>query len=295
MRFKDQSKLDSSQIEDVRGGGSRMPGGRVAIGGGTGVVGVIVALVVLLSGGGGGGSALDALGALQDQSVGSRPPASGALESCRTGADANSDDDCRIVGYVNSIQAYWGDAYRRYEPARTVFFDGRVSTGCGAASAASGPFYCPGDKKVYIDLGFFADLREKFGATAGPAAQAYVLAHEYGHHVQDLEGTLDAIGDDREGAQSRAVRSELQADCYAGAWAHNAARTGYLEPLTRDDVADALNAAQAIGDDRIQERFQGTVTPDTWTHGSSQQRVRWFTTGYDSGDPSDCDSFRGRI
>ncbi|WP_375341802.1 KPN_02809 family neutral zinc metallopeptidase [Patulibacter defluvii] len=294
MRFRDQSKLDSSQIEDVRGGGgSRLPGGRVALGGGTGIVGVIVALVLVLSGG--GTSGLDALGSLQDQSVGTRPPSTGALEQCRTGADANGDDDCRIVGYVNSIQAYWADAYRGYEPARTVFFQDQVRTACGAASSASGPFYCPGDRKVYIDLGFFADLREKFGATAGPAAQAYVLAHEYGHHVQDLEGTLDRIGNDREGPQSRAVRSELQADCYAGAWAHNAARTGYLEPLAQEDVADALNAASAIGDDRIQERFQGAVTPDSWTHGSSEQRVRWFTAGYESGDPGSCDTFRGRI
>jgi len=292
VRFRNDRRLDSSQIEDVRG--RSLPGRGVALGGGTGIVGVIVALVVVLSGGG-GGSALEALGGLQDQSVGTRAPSSGALADCRTGADANRDDDCRIVGYVNSIQAYWKDAYRGYEPARTVFFQDGVSTACGAASSASGPFYCPGDRKVYIDLGFFAQLRDDFGATAGPAAQAYVLAHEYGHHVQDLEGTLDRIGNDRQGPQSRAVRSELQADCYAGAWARNAASTGFLEPLTREDIADALNAASVIGDDRIQERFQGTVTPDSWTHGSSRQRVDWFTTGYDSGDPDRCDTFRGRI
>ena len=297
MRFDDDARLDTSQVQDARG--RRVPGGPLAIGGGTGLLGVIVALVVLFSGGGGGGSGLDGvlgqLSGLDGQAVSTAGSAGGDLSDCRTGADANRDDDCRIVGYVNSIQAYWRGTVRGYANAPTEFFTDRTTTACGAASAATGPFYCPGDRKVYIDLGFFAQLRQDFGAQAGPAAQAYVLAHEYGHHVQDLEGTLDGIGRDRAGAQSAAVRSELQADCYAGVWAGNAARTGYLEPLSRADVTDALDAAAAIGDDRIQERASGQVDPDSWTHGSSAQRHDWFLRGYEGRDPADCDTFSGRI
>ena len=293
MRFDDDARLDTSQIDDARG--RRGPGGLV-LGGGTGLVGVVVALVVLLTGGGGGTGGLDGvLGQLEGQSVNTRTPSTGALSDCRTGADANRDDDCRIVGYVNAIQAYWRGTIDGYETAPTQFFSGSTSTACGAASAATGPFYCPGDRKVYIDLDFFAELRERFGATAGPAAQAYVLAHEYGHHVQDELGTLARIGDDRQGATSKAVRSELQADCYAGTWAGNAAETGYLSPLSRADVADALNAASAIGDDRIQASSGGRVDPDTWTHGSSAQRNRRFLRGYEGRDPADCDTFSGAI
>jgi uncharacterized protein len=302
MRFRDQSRLDTSQVDDVRGrGGGRMPGGRVALGGGgLGIVGLIVALVLALSGGGGGAGLSEALSQLDDQSVSGNGAVPSELRNeCRTGADANAKDDCRIVGYVNSIQAYWdqelSDAGRRYEPSRTVFFTGQIATGCGQATSEVGPFYCPADKHVYIDLGFFDELRSRFGAQAGPAAQAYVLAHEYGHHVQDLRGILDTIGGDRQGAQSRAVRSELQADCYAGVWAKQAAATGFLAPLGEADIADALNAAQAIGDDRLQQEFQGRVTPETWTHGSSEQRQQWFTTGYRAGDPSRCDTFKGTI
>jgi predicted metalloprotease len=298
VRFRDESQLDSSQVEDVRGRSGGMPGGKVAVGGGLGIVGVILALVLALSGGGGGLS--NALTQLEDQSVSGngRVPSDLASE-CKTGTDANAKDDCRIVGYVNSIQAYWthelAQQGRRYTPAKTVFFDGQVSTGCGQASSEVGPFYCPADKLVYIDLGFYDELRSRFGANAGPAAQAYVLAHEYGHHIQDLQGTLAQIGGDRQGEQSAAVRSELQADCYAGVWANHAASTGFLTPLSDADIADALNAAQAIGDDRLQEQFQGQVTPETWTHGSSAQRQQWFTTGYKTGDPGRCDTFRGQI
>jgi uncharacterized protein len=294
VTFRPGASLDPSQVEDVRG--NRVGGRGVAIGG-SGAIGLVILIAYVLL----GGSPND-LGALSGQVIGDGSgvgPASTQLAiDCRTGADANAREDCRIVGYVNSVQAYWTDEFAasgsQYEPARTRFFTDQIDTGCGLASAASGPFYCPADRYVYIDLGFFDDLRTKFGASGGPAAQAYVLAHEYGHHVQDLLGVLSGASG-ATGATSRSVRTELQADCYAGVWATRAAATGFLDPLTDAQIADALDAAAAVGDDRIQAETQGSVSPDSWTHGSSAQREKWFTSGYRSGDPGACDTFSGTL
>jgi uncharacterized protein len=292
MRFRRGAGLDPSQIEDRRGAGpvGRLPGGGLAVGGGgLGLVGLVIYLLINVLAGGGG---LGPLQNLDGSTVSQQPPGQVLGDECRTGADANERQDCRIVADVNSIQKFWSDAVRNYEPAKTVFFSGSTDTGCGPASSDVGPFYCPVDKHVYIDLGFFDDLRSRFGAQGGPFAEAYVLAHEYGHHVQDLFGNL---GRTSGGAEGTSVRTELQADCFAGVWAANAVDTGYIVDLTEADVAQALDAAAAVGDDRIQARTQGQVNPETWTHGSSAQRQHWFGVGYRSGNPDVCDTFSGSI
>jgi uncharacterized protein len=292
VRFRKGAGLDPSQVEDRRGGG--MPGGGLAVGGGgLGAAALVVYLLVsLLSGGSGGLSGV--LTNLENQTVASSPP-SQVTASCKTGAQANAREDCRIVGDVNSIQAYWKSEFARagkeYPLASTVFFDGQTSTGCGAASTDVGPFYCPVDKHVYIDLGFFDELKTKFGGSDGPLAQAYVLAHEYGHHVQDLIGVLDRIGNDTQGQSSASVRSELQADCFAGVWMNHAQQTGYITGITQQDLSDALSAAASVGDDRIQSETQGQVNPETWTHGSAAERQHWLTTGFQTGDANKCDTW----
>jgi uncharacterized protein len=282
MTFDPNARLDPGQISDRRGMGGR--GGLAIGGGGLGLV-LVIAYVLL------GGNPSD-LGGVIEPGGAVGPESSALAADCQTGADANQRDDCRILGYVNSVQAYWTAAFsssgETYRPVDTVLFSGATSSGCGTASAATGPFYCPPDELVYLDLDFFAELRSRFGAEGGSLAQGYVIAHEYGHHVQDLLGLLG--GGSSSGAQGSSVRTELQADCFAGVWANHAASTGFLEALTDAQVADALDAAAAVGDDRIQAATSGQVNPDSWTHGSSAQRQDWFKTGYRTGDPSACDT-----
>jgi predicted metalloprotease len=285
MKFRNNARLDSSQVQDRRGMKS---GGTMALGGG-GIGALIVAAIIIFSGGG-GDSANQALDALNGLDVNQGEP-NDLSDECQTGADANERDDCRIVAVVNSVQDYWGDTVDGYQQATTVFFTDSVSTGCGNATSAVGPFYCPADTTIYIDLGFYDELRNRFGAEGGPLAEAYVIAHEYGHHISNLTGALDRSRDGTTGPTSGSVRAELQADCYAGAWAANAESTGLIEPLTEADVADALDAASVIGDDRVQETMGGGVDPESWTHGSSEQRMRWFRVGYETGDANQCDTF----
>ena len=287
MTFNPDAQLDPDQVTDVRG---RTGGGRTLAFGGGGL-GLVIAIAYLLLGG-------DPSALIQNTPGGVVEPNASALAECKTGAEANARPDCRIVGFVNSIQAYWSDEFKSagatYTPTQTVLYTDAVDTACGAASSAVGPFYCPPDKSVYLDLGFFDELQSRFGAEGGPLAEAYVVAHEYGHHIQDLLGDLQP-GEGGTGAESRSVRTELQADCYAGVWVNHAASTGFLQPPTKEQIGQALDAAAAVGDDRIQEETQGQVNREAWTHGSAEQRQHWFTVGFTSGKPADCNTFSGDI
>ena len=321
MTFKNDAPLDPGQVNDQRGsggagsggggmfpGGFQVPGGGSSGGGGGGmgipmgggiggiVVAVIVIGIILFMRGGLGGSSDPGTGTGAGNGGGlQQGPVSTALASCQTGADANAREDCRIVGYVNSVQAYWQQYFaargQQYQQAQTTLFTDAYNTGCGQASTQTGPFYCPTDTNVYLDIAFFDVLTSQLGGSSAPLAQAYVIAHEYGHHVQDLQGTLARAQDGETGPTSNGVRIELQADCYAGVWAANAVNTGYIEPLQQSDIDAALTEAKAVGDDWIQKKSGGGISPEQWTHGSSEQRVRWFTNGYRAGNPQNCDTF----
>jgi predicted metalloprotease len=289
MPFNEKSRLDPSQVQDRRG---RRMSTTLAVGGGG--IGLVILLVALLLGVNPG----DLLNASELAPSTNDSYASGIsnlVSECQTGADANTRQDCAIVGYVNSIQAYWSDVFTsqgiEYVPAQTVLFSGATEAACGYAYGAMGPFYCPYDQNVYLDLAFFDELQLRFGPEGGPFAVAYVLAHEYGHHIQDLLGLLDTSGGDgNQGPQSMSVFTELQADCLAGVWVSHAVETGYLLQVTDLEIAQSLDAAAAVGDDRIQRQTQGYVSPETWTHGSSDQRYSALLDGIQSGDANSCET-----
>ncbi|KRE85183.1 MULTISPECIES: KPN_02809 family neutral zinc metallopeptidase [unclassified Arthrobacter] len=288
MSFNDNVQLDPSQVQDRRGMGTG-----VKIGGGIG--GGLVLLVALLL-----GINPNMLGGLTDG--GTAGQSQGTAPACSTGADADARLDCRITGTVNSLNAFWPGYLKQYNVQyprpEAVIFSGGTNTGCGSATSDVGPFYCPTDTTAYFDPGFFQELVDRFGSSGGPLAQEYVVAHEFGHHIQNVLGDLGRAQQDPQGPESGSVRTELQADCYAGLWAKYASTTAdpatgqpYLEPLTEQDVNDALSAAASVGDDRIQKAATGRVSPEGWTHGSSEERQRWFTRGYQSGDIKQCDTF----
>ena len=297
MSFNDDVGLDTSQVESGGGGGA--PGGLVVGGGLGGIIMLIIALIFginpsdLPTGGGGGSSS--------DQQVDGTSASGEDFEKCKTGADANADVQCRVIGTVNSVQAFWTEELPRYQkqwqPTKTVLYTGSTQSQCGTASNQVGPFYCPLDQKVYIDADFFSILSEQFGADEGALAQEYVVAHEYGHALQDQLGLLGRAQQDPQGPNSGGVRIELMADCLAGVWAQSASTTNgpsgkpYLKELTETDIKSALSAAAAVGDDRIQEKTQGQVNPESWTHGSAEARQRWFLQGYKTGDLNQCDTF----
>lgn len=288
MTFNEDVRFDPSRVR--RGGRGRGTG--IVVGGGLGTVALF--LIAQLLG-------VD-LGGLTGGEPGPGGAAPGAgFEECRTGADANASVECRMVGAADALDTYWSSELPAlgadYRSPGFVVFDAAVDTACGGATSAVGPFYCPADEFVYLDTAFYADLRSRFGASGGPLAELYVVAHEWGHHVQNITGIMASADRSASGPTSDAVRLELQADCFAGAWAGEASTTPdpdtgvpFLEPITQEQIAQALDAAAAIGDDRIQETTTGDVRPHTWTHGSSEQRQRWFSIGFERGAQA-CDTF----
>lgn len=292
MTFRRPARLDPRQVRDLRGVRTTRPG--IALAGGGGLVSLVV-IVLFIALGGDIGSLVGGSGGYPSVIQGDVSGPGSDISTCQSGSDANERDDCRIVGYVNSIQAYWIEEFDvselAYDEALTTLFTDAVETACGYATTATGPFYCPIDTSVYLDLSFFRDMRTRLGATGGHLATAYVVAHEYGHHVQQQLGLLGRQSR-ATGPTSKSVKTELQADCLAGVWVSHAADTDYLLPPTQDELASALDAAAAVGDDRIQRRTTGTVDPDSWTHGSSAQRQDWFSVGYRSGDFDSCDTSR---
>ena len=299
MRYSEGADLDPSGVQDRRGGGFGGGRGLAVGGGGLGLVGVLVLVLFQVLGGGGDGGTGAALGQLSGLGEGQTADNTQLEQQCRTGADANESLDCAVVADIESIQDYWsGVLGTDYRPTDTVFFNGGVRTDCGGATSGSGPFYCPADEQVYIDLSFFDTLQQQFGAEGGLFVNAYVIAHEYGHHVQNVLGINQQVTPGETGPASGTVRLELQADCFAGAWANHAETVPdengepLIAEITQDDVDRALDAAGRIGDDFIQQNLGGgTVDQDAFTHGSSEQRQRWFTTGYETGDPAQCDTF----
>lgn len=288
-------RLDPSRVGTRRGG-------KVAAGGigGMSIIGIILYLIFGgdLGGGGGGPS-----GGLVPDDQGQQQEEAINLDHCTTGESANKDVNCRMVFTAESLDALWAEmlpaeAGEEYVPPGLIVFEGSVSTACGNASSAMGPFYCPADQTVYLDTGFFDALETQLGAENAPLAQMYIVAHEFGHHIQNQTGILSRIDRRDSGEDGDNVRSELQADCLAGIWVGHASKTvdpetgeAFLEEPTQEQIRQAQGAAEAVGDDRIQEGSGMEVNPDTWTHGSAEKREEWFTRGYEEGTFESCDTF----
>lgn len=294
MSFNENARLDTSSISGGGGGGGGGRGGMVV---GGGILGLIIAILTMLLGGD-----PSQLPTSSTQDSGAQDVSSSAIQSqCKTGADANKYVECRIVGTVNSAEAFWSAELPRYgkqfRAPRTVIYQQATQSACGTASNQVGPFYCPLDESIYIDGSFFDILEQQFGSSSGALAQEYVVAHEYGHHIQNLLGLLGRAQQDPKGADSGAVRIELMADCFGGMWAQHASTTKdaqgtpFLKELTETDIRDALSAAASVGDDNIQAKTQGRVTPENWTHGSAEARQRWFIQGMKASDINKCNTF----
>lgn len=292
----DDSRVDISGVDDRRGGGG-FGGGGLAIGGGGGLIGIVIFVLFQVLGGG-STSAFPQLGSGSANSTGQQESSAELQARCNTEGALDRYTDCRLIKVYDIADNTWSDEFNRrgigYRPPKLAFFDGAASTACGNASAEIGPFYCPGDEEIYLDLAFLEQLQSQLGA-GGEFAQAYILAHEFGHHLQTLLGTerevraaQQANPDD---TNALSVAMELQADCYAGVWANLADQQGSGINLTADNIAEAQNAASAVGDDRIQKRSQGRIDQESWTHGSAAARKQWFTTGASSGDLDQCDTF----
>jgi len=290
----DNDRVDVGGVDDRRGGG----GGGLALGGGAGIVGIVIYVVIQLLGGGGDPSQPSALGSGNANSTG-RSESSAQLQArCNTAGALDEYTDCRLIKVYDVANTTWKDEFARrgikFHPPRLAFFSNSTSTGCGAASADVGPFYCPADEEIYLDLDFLNQLQQQYGAN-GEFAQAYIVAHEYGHHLQTLLGTEPKVRaaqqKNPDQANEYSVALELQADCYAGVWSTLADKESNGIDLTQANIAEAQNAASAVGDDRIEQKAGVRVNPESWTHGSADQRKQWFTTGYSTGNLSKCNTF----
>lgn len=292
MSFNDNIRLDPTRV-GTSGAGRKV----VGVGGGS-LLGLLLVLGFSYFTG------IDLTSLLSSPSASSPSSSTVDVSTCRTGADANARVECRMVATAQSLDQVWKTQLTQqgtnvaYELPDFQIFTNSVSTACGNATSAVGPFYCPGDSTVYLDLGFFDDMVTKYGASDSVLAQEYVVAHEWGHHIQNLQGVFRAHDTRETGEQGAGVRSELQADCYAGVWMHWASTTRdpatgayYLNTPTADELLGALQTAQAIGDDRLQAKYQGTSNPETWTHGSANQRAAWLQRGLDSGEIATCDTW----
>lgn len=299
MSINDNASLDTSRMGGG-GGGGRGP----VLAGGGGIVGVIVLIVMVLlgfdpTGGGGGGAPQDSAGAGGDSWV---------QENCKTGADAKEDRRCLMVLGENSLHDFWSeqpdltkaldDAGQKFRgPAQTVVYTGQTQSQCGTASNQVGPFYCPLDEKIFIDTDFFDIMEQQLGAQDGTLAELYVLAHEYGHHIQNVYGILDRAQQDPKGADSGAVRVELMADCFAGMWMKHATETKdangevLITDISESDIKNAMGAAKSVGDDEIQKKSGGGVNPESWTHGSAKARQAWLLRGMKTDSVNTCDTF----
>ncbi|WP_053352223.1 KPN_02809 family neutral zinc metallopeptidase [Leucobacter musarum] len=289
MTFNDNVSIDNSKVRK-RSGAAK--GGMIA-GGGIGIALLLAIGSQLL------GFDLTQFAPAVQQVAGASTTSSEAeevLASCKNGTDANTDDECRMAATADSLDRYWATQVGNYRaPGPVVLFSGQTQSPCGTASSATGPFYCPGDETIYVDVAFFDTLSKDYGASDGSLAQMYVLAHEWGHHISNLIGSLQGAGRET-GASSGSVRLELQADCFAGAWVQNASNVtddngvSFLKPVTQLQIADAMSAAEAVGDDHIMESAGVQVNPERFSHGTSEQRQRWFMTGYENG-PTACGTF----
>ncbi|MCP3995589.1 MAG: hypothetical protein GY722_11060, partial [bacterium] len=279
MRWRNLER--SKNVDDRRGRGAVVAGGV----GGLGIIGILLALFT----GGGGGDLGDILGQL------GTPQTTAAAQDSQE-FEGIDDEEAFVMAILGTTETLWTDVFasggQTYDPAEVVLFSGATESACGGANSATGPHYCPLDEKVYIDLTFYDELKRRFGASGGDFAEAYVLAHEIGHHIQHELGIMDSVREIQQSspheANAYSVRLELQADCLAGVWANSIfQRDNVLEP---GDISEGLSAAEAVGDDRIQQTTSGRVNPESFTHGTSQQRVNWFNVGYETGDPAACDT-----
>ena len=303
MRFNPKADISGGRVRDAGGGGGGgpmripLPGGTRA-GGGIGGLIIIILFVVLTQCMGGGlpspGGGTSQQGQAQPDGI---DPNDDRYANCKTGADADEDPDCARKAVALSLEQFWATTLpeqgsTEFVPATINTFAGAVDTGCGQASSQVGPFYCPADQQIYLDTTFFEDVLEgQLGGQGGDFVEPYVLGHEYGHHIQNLLGTMGQVRS-QQGPESDAVRLELQADCYAGMWTRDASDgDGILADLDEGDITEALDSAKAVGDDRIQQKSGQGVNPEGWTHGSSEQRMRWFTIGYEQGTLEACDTF----